>query len=153
MRCESRAPASAPRRPRPGQGAWRRVAPWLLCALVALASSGCGYVVVQVTAPPPTATPTPSTPLALGHSIAQVTCLSDKAYRVRFVLEVEGGTGQHAVYRDNESQKVYGPGGQRSITYDLEWGAGYAAVGTFYALSGDQRAESRFFVKAPDCQP
>jgi hypothetical protein len=103
---------------------------------------------------PPTATPTPVyvAPLSLSHSIAWVTCKSDKRYTVRFNLNVTGGTGTHAVYRDIDSQVVYGPGTERDFGYDLEWGAGYAAVGTLYVRSGDMYAESKFYVNSPDCK-
>jgi hypothetical protein len=42
-------------------------------------------------------------------------------------------------------------GYERTVTYDLEWGRGNAAVGPFYAISGDRRAESKFYVPYPDC--
>jgi formylglycine-generating enzyme required for sulfatase activity len=104
----------------------------------------------------PAATPTPApesgAPLSLSHSIAQVSCISTSTYQVRFVLRVDGGTGTHTVYRDVESQSVYGPGAEREFTYDLEWGAGYAAVGTFHARSGNMSAESKFYVNAPNCE-
>jgi hypothetical protein len=102
--------------------------------------------------PAPTVTSSPAAPLSLSHSIAQVACVSTKNYEVRFVLRVNGGTGTHTVYRDIESQGVYGPGTEREFTYDLEWGVGYAAVGTFHARSGDMSAESKFYVNTPDCQ-
>jgi hypothetical protein len=105
---------------------------------------------------PPTATPTPTpeyvAPLSLSHSIGWVTCTSVKNYQVRFNLTVTGGTGTHTVYRDVDSQLVYGPGTEREFVYDLEWGAGYAAVGTLYARSGELYAESKFYVNAPDCK-
>jgi hypothetical protein len=46
---------------------------------------------------------------------------------------------------------VYAWGSSTTIPYELEWGRGNAAVGTFYAISGDQRAESKFYVPYPDC--
>jgi hypothetical protein len=101
----------------------------------------------------PTLTPTPTGPLVLRHSVNAVSCVSTSQYRVVFGIEVLGGTGTHTVYRDVESQPVYGPGSQRSFSYELTWGAGYAAVGTFHARSGDQHAESRFYVQSPNCQP
>jgi hypothetical protein len=104
----------------------------------------------------PAATPAPTpeyvAPLSLSHSIAEVGCVSVKNYQVRFVLRVDGGTGTHSVYRDIESQVVYGPGTEREFTYDLEWGVGYAAVGTFHARSGDVSADSKFYVNSPDCK-
>jgi hypothetical protein len=116
-----------------------------------------GFRCVLPTAEPSqTATPTPATeygaPLSIGYSIASVQCTSVKNYKVRFNLNVTGGTGTHTVYRDVDSQVVYGPGTQREIVYDLEWGVGYAAVGTLYARSGDMRAETKFYVKSPDCK-
>jgi hypothetical protein len=101
----------------------------------------------------PTAVPTPVGPLVLRHSVNQVACISEKQYRIVFGLEVLGGMGKHLVYRDVEEQMVYGPGPRRSFTYELKWGAGYAAVGTFHARSDGQRAESKFYVQAPNCQP
>jgi hypothetical protein len=101
----------------------------------------------------PTPTPTPVGPLVLRHSVAEVACISEKQYRIVFGFRVLGGVGQHLVYRDIEEQVVYGPGPQRSFTYELTWGAGYAAVGTFHARSGDQRAESKFYIQSPNCQP
>jgi hypothetical protein len=101
----------------------------------------------------PTPTPPPPSPLVVRHSVREVTCISDSQYRVVFGIEVLGGTGQHFVYRDEESQVVYGPGTERSFSYELVWGAGYAAVGTFHARSGDQHAESKFYVQSPNCQP
>jgi len=104
----------------------------------------------------PTATPTVSPEtgkaLSLEHSIGWVNCTSVKTYEIQFTLNVYGGTGTHTIYRDVDSQVVYGPGTQRSIEYVLEWGAGSAAVGTFYARSGDMRAETKFFVRSPDCK-
>jgi hypothetical protein len=90
-------------------------------------------------------------PLSLSHSIESVTCASEQTYEVQFKIQVAGGTGTHTVYRDIDSQVVYGPGTAREFVYDLEWGAGHAAVGTLYARSGDMYAESKFFVNAPDC--
>lgn len=104
------------------------------------------------TTPPPTATPTVvAGPLSLSHNVDSVSCVPDKTYMVRFSLYVGGGTGQHAVYRDVDSQVVYPLGSERAIAYELEWGRGNAAVGTFYARSGDQRAETKFYVPYPDC--
>ena len=109
---------------------------------------------VQPTPTPvsPTATPTVQAgPLTLSYNVESVTCVPDKTYMVRFTLYVAGGTGQHAIYRDVDTQVVYPRGSERSVTYELEWGRNNAAVGTFYALSGDQRAESKFYVPYPDC--
>jgi hypothetical protein len=100
----------------------------------------------------PKATPRPAAPLSLSHSIEWAACISQKVYRVYFVLNVSGGTGQHTIYRDNDAQVVYGPGTQQTINYDLDWGAGSAAVGTLYARSGSMRAESKFWVKSLSCK-
>jgi hypothetical protein len=103
--------------------------------------------------PTPTPPPTPVGPLVLRHSILQVACLSTKEYRVVFRFEVLGGIGRHVVYRDVEEQRLYGPGPKRVFDRALTWGVGYAAVGTFHAYSGSQRAESKFYVQSPDCTP
>jgi hypothetical protein len=83
--------------------------------------------------------------------VAEVVCLSQSQYRIRFTIYVGGGTGQYAVYRDIDEQVVYGPGPQTVIEYELTWGAGASAVGTFYVRSGGERAESKFYVQNPDC--
>lgn len=107
---------------------------------------------------PPTATPTamptattPPTPLSLGHSVDNVACISKGQYRIKFTLYMGGGTGQYFVYRDIDSQPVYGPGPATSAPYELVWGAGSSAVGTFFVRSGGETAEDKFYVETPDC--
>jgi hypothetical protein len=105
---------------------------------------------------PPTATPvptatTPPTPLSLGHSVDDVACISQSQYRIKFTLYMSGGTGQYFVYRDIESQPIYGPGPATSAPYELIWGARSSAVGTFFVRSGSEIAEDKFYVQTPDC--
>jgi hypothetical protein len=97
----------------------------------------------------PTAT-TPPTPLSLGHSVDDVACISKTQYRIKFTIYMNGGTGEYFVYRDIESQPIYGPGPATSVPYELTWGTA-SAVGTFYVRSGDELAESKFYVNMPDC--
>jgi hypothetical protein len=80
-----------------------------------------------------------------------VACLSKAQYKIQFTIHVGGGTGQYAVYRDIDEQKIYGPGPQTTIEYELTWGANASAVGTLYVRSGGERAESKFYVQNPDC--
>jgi hypothetical protein len=105
---------------------------------------------------PPTATPvptatTPPTPLSLGHSVDDVACISKGQYRIKFTVYMGGGTGEYFVYRDIESQPVYGPGPATSAPYELVWGAGSSAVGTFFVRSGGETEEDKFYVQTPDC--
>ena len=102
------------------------------------------------TPPPPTNTPIPQTPLSLGHNVDSAACISKSQYRIKFTLYVDGGTGTYRVYRDIDTQQIYGPGTAKSFVYELDWGTS-AATGTFYVTSGGERAESKFWVKAPDC--
>jgi hypothetical protein len=105
--------------------------------------------------PTSTATPTPTTPpptpLSLGHSVDNVACISKGQYRITFTVYMDGGTGEYFVYRDIESQPVYGPGPAKSAPYELTWGAGSSAVGTLFVRSGGDVAESKFYVQTPDC--
>jgi hypothetical protein len=111
--------------------------------------------------PPPTATPTtppptptattPPTPLSINHVVENVACISKGQYRINFTIYVDGGTGQYFVYRDIESQPIYGPGPVKAIPYELTWGAGSSAVGTLVVRSGSESAESKFYVQTPDC--
>ncbi|MBN1641005.1 MAG: hypothetical protein JXA09_07200, partial [Anaerolineae bacterium] len=114
------------------------------------------------TSVPPTATPTetplptatataPPQPLTISHVVDEVACLSKAQYRIRFTIYVGGGTGQYEVYRDIDEQKIYGPGPQTAIEYELTWGADASAVGTLYVRSGGERVESKFYVPNPDC--
>lgn len=108
-----------------------------------------------VTAAPthsPTATSAPVGPLTLSHNVDSVWCVTQAIYRIRLSFYISGGTGQHAIYRDVDSQLVYGPGSDTNVAYELDWGAGSGAVGTWYARSGDQRAESKFYVNSPNCK-
>lgn len=102
------------------------------------------------TPPPPTATP-PPTPLSIDHVIESAACISKGQYRIEFMIYVDGGTGQYFVYRDIESQAIYGPGPAKTIPYELTWGAGSSAVGTLVVRSGGESAESKFYVPNPDC--
>jgi hypothetical protein len=155
-------PASGEQRVTRG-GSWYNL-PWLgrsafrtgLAPDVRDYTIGFRCVLPATTDAPPDATPTPASevgaPLSISHSIEWVACRSVEEYEIRFKIQVTGGTGTHTVYRDVESQVAYGPGTAREFTYDLKWGAGYAAVGTLHARSGDMRAESKFYVTAPDCK-
>jgi hypothetical protein len=68
---------------------------------------------------------------------------------VTFSITVEGGSGEYTYYRDIE--QLYGPTQETSFLYDLEWGAGSAASGTFVVTSGGDRAESKFYESHPVC--
>jgi hypothetical protein len=100
---------------------------------------------------PPTNTPVPPKPLSLSFSVDSAACISNSQYKIVFTIYLDGGTGQYNVYRDIDEQKIYGPGNAKSFTYELTWGAGSAATGTFYVRSGGVRAEDKFYVKNPDC--
>jgi hypothetical protein len=100
---------------------------------------------------PPTNTPVPPKPLSIGFSVDSAACISQSQYKIKFTIYLDGGTGQYTVYRDIDEQKIYGPGGDKSFTYELTWGAKAAATGTFYVKSGDGRAETKFYVANPDC--
>jgi hypothetical protein len=108
---------------------------------------------VPTSTPVPTHTPTtpPPKPLSINHAVEGVACISKSQYRINFGIYLEGGTGEYAVYRDIDEQKVYGPGPATSVPYELTWGSNASAVGTFYVKSGGQRAESKFYVPNPDC--
>jgi hypothetical protein len=111
------------------------------------------------TLPPPTPTPTatptatlpPPTPLSINHVVENVACISKGQYRIDLTIYVDGGTGQYFVYRDIESQPIYGPGPAKAIPYELTWGAGSSAVGTLVVRSGGESEESKFYVETPDC--
>jgi hypothetical protein len=100
---------------------------------------------------PPTNTPVPPKPLSIGFNLDSVACISKSQYKIRFTIYLDGGTGQYTVYRDIDEQKIYGPGSDKSFTYELTWGAKAAATGTFYVKSGSGRAEDKFYVARPDC--
>jgi hypothetical protein len=68
---------------------------------------------------------------------------------VKFLLTVDGGTGQYIYRRDVET--IFGPTNQKTYVYELEYGADAAAVGTFFVQSGGQEAKKEFFVRHPDC--
>jgi hypothetical protein len=80
-----------------------------------------------------------------------VACISQAQYRIVFMIYVGGGTGEYSIFRDIDEQRIYGPGPQTTIEYELTWGAGASAVGTFYVRSGGERVESKFYVPNPDC--
>jgi len=114
--------------------------------------------------PPPTATPVPPTPtatatattpppkpLSINHVVESAACISKGQYRIEFTIYVDGGTGEYFVYRDIESQPIYGPGPAKATPYELTWGAGSSAVGTLVVRSGGETAESKFYVQTPDC--
>ena len=90
-------------------------------------------------------------PLTISHVVEEVACISKSQYRIRFTIYVGGGTGQYSIYRDIDEQQIYGPGSQTAVEYELTWGADASAVGTLYVRSGGERAESKFYVKNPDC--
>jgi hypothetical protein len=83
--------------------------------------------------------------------VEDVACISTGQYRINFTIYVDGGTGQYFVYRDIDSQAIYGPGPAKAIPYELTWGAGSSAVGTLFVRSGGETAESKFYVQTPDC--
>ena len=101
--------------------------------------------------PTPTATTPPPTPLSINHVVESATCISKGQYRIKFMIYVDGGTGEYFVYRDIESQPIYGPGPVKAIPYELTWGAGSSAVGTLVVRSGGGTAEGKFYVQTPDC--
>jgi hypothetical protein len=101
--------------------------------------------------PTPTATTPPPTPLSINHVVENVACISKGQYRINFTIYLGGGTGQYFVYRDIESQAIYGPGPATAIPHELTWGAGSSAVGTLVVRSGGESAESKFYVQTPDC--
>jgi hypothetical protein len=114
--------------------------------------------------PPPTATPVPPTPtatatattpppkpLSINYVVESAACISKGQYRIEFTIYVDGGTGEYFVYRDIESQPIYGPGPAKATPYELTWGAGSSAVGTLVVRSGGETAESKFYVQTPDC--
>jgi hypothetical protein len=80
-----------------------------------------------------------------------VACTSKKEYKAAFTIYLNGGVGNYMVFRDIDTQRIYGPGNAKSFAYALTWGADSAATGTFYVWSGDQRAEKKFYVQNPDC--
>jgi hypothetical protein len=57
-------------------------------------------------APPPATATVAAGPLTLNYNVDSVTCVPDRTYRVRFTLYVDGGSGQHAIYRDVDDQVV-----------------------------------------------
>jgi hypothetical protein len=91
----------------------------------------------------------PAQPLSIGFSIDSKACISKAQYRIVFTLYLDGGTGQYSVYRDIDEQQIYGPGSNKSFTYELDWGSSAAATGTFYVRSGGERAEEKFYVAPP----
>jgi hypothetical protein len=76
-------------------------------------------------------------------------CISTSRWVARFRITASGGTGRYTYYRDVE--RIHGPTADTVHVYDLESGAGSAAVGTFAVESGDQRVEEKFYVQHPDC--
>jgi hypothetical protein len=76
-------------------------------------------------------------------------CISGAQWFLEFWLTAEGGNGEYTFYRDIEV--VHGPAPADGFGYQMYVGAGNAAVGTFAVESGDQRVESEFWVRRPDC--
>jgi hypothetical protein len=101
------------------------------------------------TVPTPTITRKPILPLSMQVVPEGSRCVSESRWAARFRITASGGTGQYSYYRDIE--RIHGPTTDAVHVYELESGAGAAAVGAFFLESGDQRVESKFYVPHPDC--
>jgi hypothetical protein len=76
-------------------------------------------------------------------------CISRSQWRIRFRITAAGGSGEYVYYRDID--QLFGPTSEQAYVYELTYGAGAAAVGTFFVESGQERVEKKFWVKSPDC--
>jgi hypothetical protein len=85
----------------------------------------------------------------VGWTLEDARCVSTQEWILTFRITAYGGRAPFTFFRDVE--QIYGPSGERSYIYELKYGAGSAAVGTFFVESAGQRAEKGFWVAHPDC--
>jgi hypothetical protein len=76
-------------------------------------------------------------------------CLSKSQWVGKFEITANGGTGQYTYYRDID--KIGGPTSQKTLVYELKYGASSSMVGTFKVSSGSQTKNKDFWVTHPDC--